>query len=73
MTNCQHTRTYLEGHQLCIYAEGMEAGAEIEQERIIELIKPLGCEANGVEHDCQNGLGYTTAEDLIALIKKTNK
>jgi hypothetical protein len=39
------------------------------EERIIKLIEPLGCEANGVEHDCQNGLGYTTAQDLINLIK----
>ena len=39
------------------------------EERIIKLLEPLGCEANGVEHDCQNGLGYTTAQDLIALIK----
>lgn len=44
-------------------------GVKYEQERIIELLKPLGCEANGVEHDCQNGLGYTTAADLIALIR----
>jgi hypothetical protein len=44
-------------------------GAFQERSRIIKLLEPLGCEANGVEHDCQNGLGYTTAEDLIALIK----
>jgi len=45
------------------------SGALLERERIIKLLEPLGCEANGVEHDCQNGLGYTTAADLIALIK----
>jgi hypothetical protein len=45
------------------------SGREYEREHIIKLIEPLGCEANGVEHDCQNGLGYTTAQDLIELIK----
>lgn len=45
------------------------SGREYERERIIKLLEPLGCEANGVEHDCGNGLGYTTAADLIALIK----
>ena len=44
-------------------------GAEIELERIIKLIEPLGCPANGIEHDCQNGLGYMTAAEIIALIK----
>lgn len=51
------------------FYRGREVGERKERERIIELLKPLGCEANGVEHDCQNGLGYTTAADLIALIK----
>jgi hypothetical protein len=63
---CSHTRTYLSGHYLCVFKEGIET----ERERIIELLEPLGCEANGVEHDCSNGLGYTTAQDLIKLIKK---
>jgi hypothetical protein len=45
-------------------------GVISERERIIKLLEPLGCEANGVEHDCQNGLGYTRAADLIALIKE---
>jgi len=49
--------------------EFFESGVRAERERIIKLLEPLGCEANGVEHDCQNGLGYTTAADLIALIK----
>jgi hypothetical protein len=49
------------------------AGQKQEQERIIKLLEPLGCEANGVEHDCENGLGYTTAQDLIALIKGEQK
>jgi len=48
---------------------GVQHGIACEQQRIIKLLEPLGCEANGVEHDCQNGLGYTTAADLIALIK----
>jgi hypothetical protein len=48
-------------------------GIKAEQERIIELLEPLGCKANGVEHDCGNGLGYTTAQDLIKLIKGDQK
>jgi hypothetical protein len=48
-------------------------GIAFERERIIKLLEPLGCLANGVEHDCQNGLGYTTAQDLIALIKGEQK
>ena len=40
-----------------------------EQDRIIDLLEPLGCPENGIEHDCQNGLGYITAKDLIELIK----
>jgi hypothetical protein len=64
MTNCQHTRTYLEGHQLCIYAEGMEAGGEIEQERIIKLLEKY--EAGGSDPDTYD---YIPHEQLIALIK----
>ncbi len=52
---------------------GFDKGVAQERERIIKLLEPLGCEANGVEHDCQNGLGYTTAQDLIALIKGEQK
>lgn len=48
---------------------GLKEGIREENTRIIKLLEPLGCEANGIEHDCQNGLGYTTAADLIALIK----
>jgi len=51
------------------YEIGRAHGIKAERERIIKLLEPLGCEDNGVEHDCQNGLGYTTAADLIALIK----
>ena len=51
------------------YSEAYRQGKVDEREHIIKLIEPLGCEANGVEHDCQNGLGYTTAQDLIELIK----
>jgi hypothetical protein len=51
---------------------GVQHGIKCEQQRIIKLLEPLGCEANGVEHDCQNGLGYTTAADLIAFIKGEN-
>jgi hypothetical protein len=61
-----------EGYNAGIYSsvveENTEKAVKAERERIIKLLEPLGCEANGVEHDCQNGLGYTTAEDLIALI-----
>jgi hypothetical protein len=46
---------------------------EDQNERIIKLLEPLGCKANGIEHDCQNGLGYTTAKDLIELIKGETK
>lgn len=46
-----------------------ESGREHERERIIKLLESLGCKANGIEHDCQGGLGYTTAQDLIKLIK----
>jgi hypothetical protein len=55
------------------YSEAYRQGKADEQERIIKLIKPLGCEANGVEHDCQNGLGYTTAQDIVGLIKGEQK
>jgi hypothetical protein len=55
------------------YTTGFYDGKQAEQDRIIKLLEPLGCEANGVEHDCQNGLGYTTAADLIGLIKGDNK
>lgn len=48
---------------------GFDNGVAHERERIIKLLKPLGCPENGVEHDCQDALGYTTAADLIALIK----
>ena len=54
-------------------AKAYANGTSRERERIIKLLEPLGCEANGVEHDCQNGLGYTTAADLIALIKGEQK
>jgi hypothetical protein len=52
--------------------DSIERGKITERERIIKLLEPLGCEANGIEHDCQNGLGYTTAKDLIELIKGKN-
>jgi hypothetical protein len=55
------------------WAEGVEEGKRLERLRIIKLLEPLGCEANGVEHDCQNALGYTTAQDLIELIKGEQK
>jgi len=56
------------------YTQGFKAGMAYENERIIKLLKPLGCKTNGIEHDCQNGLGYTTAKDLIELIKgETNE
>jgi glutaredoxin-like protein NrdH len=44
-------------------------GEQREQERIIKLIEPLGCPANGIEHDCENNLTLYTATDLITLIK----
>jgi flagellar biosynthesis/type III secretory pathway protein FliH len=61
-----------EGYNSGIYSsvveENIEKAVKSERERIVKLLEPLGCEANGVEHDCQNGLGYTTAQDLIKLI-----
>lgn len=51
----------------------VQIAVQKERERIIKLIEPLGCEENGVSHDCSNGLGYTTAADIIALIKGENK
>jgi hypothetical protein len=50
------------------WLEGIKEGEKRERERIIKLLEPLGCEANGIEHDCDNGLGYTTTKDLIKLI-----
>jgi hypothetical protein len=55
------------------YNLGYQAGTLDERDRIIKLLEPLGCKANGVEHDCQDGLGYTTAADLIKLIKGEQK
>jgi hypothetical protein len=46
-----------------------EFGETTERRRIIKLIEPLGCPANGIEHDCENNLTLYTATDLIALIK----
>lgn len=53
--NCNHTRTYLEGHQMCIFTEGVDKGVELEQERIIKLL--------------DENLGKVNYEDLIQLIK----
>ena len=53
--NCMHTRTNLEGHQLCIFLEGAEEGMQIEQERIIRVL--------------DEQLGKLDYADLIALIK----
>jgi hypothetical protein len=36
---CNHTRTELSGHNLCLYKEGVEEGIQIEQERIIKLLE----------------------------------
>jgi hypothetical protein len=47
----------------------LERGRREEQQRIIKLIEPLGCPANGIEHHCENNLALYTADDLIALIK----
>jgi hypothetical protein len=55
------------------WTEGIKEGEKRERERIIKLLEPLGCEANGVEHNCDNGLGYTTAQDLIERIKGEQK
>ena len=57
--NCMHTRSKLEGHQLCIFLEGAEEGMELEQERIIKLLKDL---------DDYDWIEIHT-EKLIALIK----
>lgn len=40
-----------------------------ERRRIIDLIRPLGCEANGVEHDCHVPLKDYTANEIINLIE----
>lgn len=45
-------------------------GIQLERARIVELIKPLGCSANGVEHDCNVPLDGWSANDIIWLIKE---
>lgn len=40
-----------------------------ERRRIIDLIRPLGCEANGVEHDCNVPLKDYTANQIINMIE----
>ena len=57
--NCNHTRTYLEGHQMCIFSEGVDKGVELEQERIIKVL--------------DKHLGELDYEDLIELIKEDKK
>jgi hypothetical protein len=43
-------------------------GMDVERARIVSIIKPLGCQANGVEHDCNVPLHGWSANDIIALI-----
>lgn len=50
------------------YTAGFRAGAANEQQRIIDLLRPLGCDEDSVTHDCSNALGYRTAQNLIDLI-----
>lgn len=50
-----------------------EQGKQTEQERIIKLIESLGCQFDGIEHDCGKALGNITAEHIIALIKGEQK
>ena len=38
MTDCNHTKSELTGHQICIYKSAVEVGKELEQERIVEII-----------------------------------
>ncbi len=56
-------------HQLNSAAE---QGRQLEQDRIIRLLKNLDCQANGKEHDC-NPLDEYTITDLIELIKGEQK
>lgn len=51
------------------YDLGIVIGAREERERIIALIKPLGCEFNGVEHDCNVSLKDYTANKIIQMIR----
>lgn len=52
------------------YTAGFYDGKAAERKRIVELLEPLGCPDDGIAHNCQNGLGYTTAADLITLIEE---
>ena len=38
MSDCNHTKSELTGHQICIYKSAVEVGKELEQERIVEII-----------------------------------
>ena len=39
MSECNHTQSILTGHQICIHNNGVRNGIEMEQERIIKLLK----------------------------------
>jgi hypothetical protein len=57
-------------HALIAVIETKIARAELaERRRIIDLIRPLGCEGNGVEHDCNVPLKDYTANQIINLIE----
>ena len=57
-------------HNLILVIETKIARAVLaERRRIIDLIRPLGCEANGVEHDCHVPLKDYTANQIINMIE----
>jgi hypothetical protein len=60
-------KNWIEAHKAYHNYSQRDYGRDLERERIIKLIEPLGCPANG--HNCENNLALYTADDLIALIK----
>lgn len=66
MSNCNHTKSELTGHQVCIYNSAVEVGKEMENERIIKLLE------DAIEHDWKGSEPCEACDQtdyLIALIK----
>ncbi len=69
MSNCNHTKSELTGHQVCIYNSAVEVGKEMENERIIKLLESKRSLCSDKEC-CWLATEYACdCKEVIALIK----